>query len=173
MGDSPIPGQSALWFAETGGANVAKPPKLDAEKPFTVAVTFLSPKEAAYNIASHQNSKDKNRGWVLDVSGRLPSFRLIGDNGDSIEIRSALEQIAPSSWNTIVAAYDGSRAQSGLDLYLNGRAILTQGRNNPNTKLSGGIGGDDPLILGRSLVDGAIADFRWLIEPSPHPKRAC
>ncbi|MGA7236225.1 MAG: DUF1553 domain-containing protein [Bryobacteraceae bacterium] len=162
LGDSPIPGQSALWFAEIGGANVAKPPKLDAEKPFTIAVTFLSPKENAYNIASHQNSKEKNRGWVLDVSGRLPSFRLIGDNGDSIEIRSALEQIAPSTWNTIVAAYDGSRAQSGLDLYLNGRAILTQGRNNPNTKLSGGIGGDDPLILGRSLVDGAVADFRMV-----------
>jgi hypothetical protein len=162
LGDSPIPGQSALWFAEIGGANMAKPPKLDAEKPFTIAVTFLSPKENAYNIASHQNSKEKNRGWVLDVSGRLPSFRLIGDNGDSIEIRSALEQIAPSTWNTIVAAYDGSRAQSGLDLYLNGRAILTQGRNNPNTKLSGGIGGDDPLILGRSLVDGAVADFRMV-----------
>ena len=44
LGDSPIPGQSALWFAEIGGANVAKPPKLDAEKPFTIAVTFLSPK---------------------------------------------------------------------------------------------------------------------------------
>jgi mono/diheme cytochrome c family protein len=160
LGDSPNSGQSALWFAEIGGASVAKPPKVDAEKPFTIAVTFLSPKGDGYNIASHQNARDKNRGWVLDVSSRLPSFRLIGDNGDSIEIRSALEQIAPSSWNTIVAAYDGSRAQSGLDLYLNGRAILTQGRNNPNTKLSGGIGVDDPLILGKSLVDGAIADFR-------------
>ena len=40
------------------------------------------------------------------------------------------------------------------------RAIVTQGRNNPNTKLSGGIGVDDPLILGKSLADGAIADFR-------------
>jgi hypothetical protein len=160
LGDSPIAGQSALWFGQVGGASVAKPPKVDAEKPFSIAVTFLSPKGVGYNIASHQNSKDKNRGWVLDVSGRLPSFRLIGDNGDSIEIRSALEQIAPSTWNTIVAAYDGSRAQSGLDLYLNGRPILTQGRNNPNTKLNGGIGVDDPLVLGRSLMDGAIADFR-------------
>ena len=74
LGDSSIAGQSALYFAKTGGANVAKPPKLDAEKPFTIAVTFLSPKEDDYNIAAHQNSKDKNRGWVLDVSGRLPAF---------------------------------------------------------------------------------------------------
>jgi Protein of unknown function (DUF1553)/Protein of unknown function (DUF1549)/Planctomycete cytochrome C/Concanavalin A-like lectin/glucanases superfamily len=162
LGDSPIAGQFALWFAEPGGASVAKAPKLDAEKPFAVAVSFLSPKGDGYNIASHQNPRDKNRGWVLDVSGRLPSFRLIGDNGDSIEIRSALERIAPSTWNTIVAAYDGSRSQSGLDLYLNGVPILTQGRNNPNTKLSGGIEVDDPLVLGRSMVDGAIADFHLL-----------
>jgi hypothetical protein len=162
LGDSPIASQSALWFAEPGGASVAKPPKLDAEKPFAIAVTFLSPKGDGYNIASHQNPRDKNRGWVLDVNGRLPSFRLIGDNGGSIEIRSALERIAPSTWNTIVAAYDGSRAQSGLDLYLNGQPILTQGRNNPNTRLTGGIEADDPLILGRSLVGGAIADFRIL-----------
>jgi hypothetical protein len=160
LGESPVAGAEALHFSKSGGVSVAKPPKMDAEKPFTIAVTFLSPpKSENYNIAS-QNSKDKNRGWVLDVNGRFASFRLIGDNGENIEIRAALDQIAPSSWNTIVAAYDGSRAQSGLDLYLNGRAIVTQGRNNANTKLNGGIGVDDPLVLGKSLADGAIASFR-------------
>jgi hypothetical protein len=153
-------GRPALYFASTGGASVAAPPKLDAEKPFSVAVTFFSPKGDGYNLAAHQNPKDKNRGWVLDVSGRLASFRLIGDSGDNIEIRAAMDRIEPSTWNSIVAAYDGSRTQSGLDLYLNGRALVTQGRNNPNTKLSGAIGVDDPLILGKSLVDGAVADFR-------------
>ncbi len=161
MGESSVAGQRALHFSKSGGANVAKPrPKLDAEKPFTVAVRFLSPKGDKYTVAAQQNSKDKNRGWVLDANARLVSFRLVGDNGDNIEIRAALDQIAPSTWNSIVATYDGSRAQAGLDLYLNGRTILTQGRNNANTKLSGGISVDDPLILGKSLADGAIADFR-------------
>jgi Protein of unknown function (DUF1553)/Protein of unknown function (DUF1549)/Planctomycete cytochrome C/Concanavalin A-like lectin/glucanases superfamily len=160
LGKSSIAGHSALHFAKSGGATVAKPPKLDAEKPFTIAVSFLSPKGDNYNLAAHQNNKDKNRGWALDVAGRLASFRLIGDNGDSIEIRAAMDRITPSTWNSIVVSYDGSRAQSGLDLYLNGRTIVTQGRNNPNTKLSGSIGVDDPLILGKSLADGAIADFR-------------
>ena len=155
-----IAGRPALYFASIGGASVATPPKLDAEKPFTIAIDFFSPKGDGYNLAAHQNSKDKNRGWVLDVSARLASFRLIGDSGDNIEIRAAMDKIEPSTWNSIVVTYDGSRAQSGLDLYLNGRAITTQGRNNPNTKLSGGIGVDDPLILGKSLVDGGIADFR-------------
>jgi Protein of unknown function (DUF1553)/Protein of unknown function (DUF1549)/Planctomycete cytochrome C/Concanavalin A-like lectin/glucanases superfamily len=160
LGGSSIAGHSALHFAKAGGVSVTKPPKLDAEKPFTIAVSFFSPKGDGYNIAAHQNSKDRNRGWVLDAGGRLASFRLIGDNGDSIEIRSAMDRITPSTWNSIVASYDGSRDQSGLQLYLNGRAIDTQGRSNPNTKLSGGIGVDDPLILGKSLADGAIADFR-------------
>jgi mono/diheme cytochrome c family protein len=160
-----IGGHPALYFTSTGGASVATPPKLDAEKPFSIAVNFFSPKGDTpkgdnYNLAAHQNSKDKNRGWVLDVSARLASFRLIGDNGDTIEIRAAMDKIEPATWNSIVVSYDGSRAQSGLDLYLNGRGIATQGRNNANTKLSGGIGVDDPLILGKSLVDGAIADFR-------------
>ncbi len=159
LGDSATAGERALHFAKSGGASVAKPPKMDAETPFSIAVTFLSPKGEGYNIASHQNTKDKNRGWVLDVSGRLASFRLIGD-GDAIEIRAALDRIEPATWNSIVATYDGSRAQSGLDLYLNGRPIVTQGRNNANTKLSGGIGVDDPLVLGKSLAGGAVADFR-------------
>jgi hypothetical protein len=160
LGDSPAGGR-ALRFSKNGGEIVFKAPKLDAGKPFSIAVTFLSPpKSENYNIASQQNSKDRNRGWALDASGRLASFRLIGDNGENIEIRAASDQMAPSSWNSIVAAYDGSRAQSGLDLYLNGRAIVTQGRNNPNARLNGGIGVDDPLVLGKSLADGAISDFR-------------
>ena len=173
LGDSPVAGSQALHFSKNGGETVFKAPKLDAEKPFSIAVTFLSPpKNENYNIASQQNSKDKNRGWVLDANGRLVSFRLIGDNGENIEIRAAMDQIAPASWNSVVAAYDGSRAQSGLDLYLNGREIFTQGRNNANTKLNGGIGVDDPLILGKSLADGAISDFRIvgrvLSEPEAH-----
>jgi hypothetical protein len=163
LGASSIPGQRALHFAKAGGVSVAKPPKMDSEKPFTVAVRFLSPpKSENYNLASQQNSKDKNRGWVLEVTGGAPSFRLIGDNGDNIEIRSAMTRIAPATWNSLVVSYDGSRAQSGLDLYLNGVAIVTQGRDNANTKLSGGIGVDDPLMLGKSLADGAIADFRMV-----------
>jgi len=160
LGASSIPGHSALHFAKSGGASADHAPKLDAEKPFTIAVTFFSPKGDGYNIAAHQNSRDKNRGWVLDAGSRLAGFRVIGDNGEAIEIRAAIDRITPSTWNSIVASYDGSRSQSGLELYLNGQAIATQGRNNAVTKISGGIGVEDPLVLGKSLADGAIADFR-------------
>jgi hypothetical protein len=59
-----------------------------------------------------------------------------------------------------VVSYDGSRQQSGLSLYLNGRAIPTQGRGNQNVEISGDIAVETPLVLGRSLADGAIEDFR-------------
>ncbi|HVW85363.1 MAG TPA: DUF1553 domain-containing protein, partial [Bryobacteraceae bacterium] len=112
-------------------------------------------------IAAQNNPKEKNRGWVIDVGGRVAGLRLTGDGGRSIDVRAAhLRQIEHGTWNTIVATYDGSRHQSGLNLYLNGRAIPTQGRGNQNVELSGDIGVDAPLVLGRSLADGAIADFR-------------
>jgi hypothetical protein len=142
------------------GIEIGKPPKLDAEKPFTIAANFLTPKEDGYSIASQQNSKDKNRGWILDAAARQIRFRLVGDNGDTIEIRAALDQFPPATRHSVIVTYDGSRAQSGLDLYLDGRAVAAQGRNNPTTKLPGSIGVDDPLVFGKSLADGAIADFR-------------
>jgi hypothetical protein len=159
-GDSPLPERPALHFTKSGGAAVAKPPKLDAEKPFTISVEFLFPKaEQGYTVAAHQNTKDKNRGWILDIGGRELSFRLIGNDGDNIEIRAAhTELLQPGTWNQVAIAYDGSRLQSGLDLYLNGRAIPVQHRG--VAKLAGYIGVDDPLILGKSLAGGAISDLR-------------
>jgi hypothetical protein len=91
----------------------------------------------------------------------VPGVRLTGDGGRTIEIRAAhLQQLQQGSWNNLVVSYDGSRQQSGLSLYVNGRAIPTQGRGNQNTEISGDIAVDAPLVLGRSLADGAVEDFR-------------
>ncbi|HEX9371401.1 MAG TPA: DUF1553 domain-containing protein, partial [Roseiflexaceae bacterium] len=137
-------------------------PKLDAEKPFSISVAFLFPKpEQSYAIAAQQNAKEKGRGWILDVGARVIGFRLVGDGGRSIEIRAAhLEQMRHGTWNHAVVTYDGSRHQSGMGLYLNGKAIPTQGRGNQNVELRGSVGVDGPVVLGRSLGEGAISDFR-------------
>ncbi|HXJ39021.1 MAG TPA: DUF1549 domain-containing protein, partial [Bryobacteraceae bacterium] len=160
--DSNVPGRKAVHFQKNEGVEIRNAPKLDSEKPFTIAVSFYFPKaEQSYTIAAHNNPKEKNRGWVLDVGARVAGLRLIGDGGKSIDVRAAhLEQLQHGTWNTIVATYDGSRHQSGLGMYLNGRAIATQGRGNVNLELSGDIGMETPLVLGRSLADGAISDFR-------------
>jgi hypothetical protein len=162
LGESPVPGVPALHFLKNEGLPVANAPRLDAEQPFSISISFFFPAaEQGYTIASHQNLKDKGRGWLIDVGARVIGVRLIGDDGRNIEIRAAhLEQIKHGTWNHISVSYDGSRHQTGLSLFLNGRAIPTQGRGNQNVELRGSIGVDSPLVLGRSLADGAIADFR-------------
>ncbi|MBL8178712.1 MAG: DUF1553 domain-containing protein [Bryobacterales bacterium] len=161
-GESNIPGVPALHFVKNEGIAVENAPRLDAEQPFSIAIGFFFPvAEQGYTIASHQNAKDRGRGWVVDVGARVIAARFIGDEGRSIEIRAAhLEQMRHGSWNHIAVSYDGSRHQSGLTLFLNGRAIPTQGRGNQNVELRGSISVESPLILGRSLPEGAISDFR-------------
>ena len=162
MGDSNVRGRGALHFQANTGAEVTGAPKLDADKPFSVSVSFYFPKdEQSYTVASLNNPKEKNRGWTIEVGARVPVFRLTGDGGRNIEIRAAhLQQLQHGTWNHLAVSYDGSRRQEGLSLYLNGRAVPTQGRGNQNTEMPGDISVDTPLVLGRALAGGAIADFR-------------
>lgn len=161
-GDSNVPGYPALHFLKSEGWSVEKAPRLDPEKPFSLSAHFLFPAaEQNYVIASHQNSGDRNRGWTLEIAARVIYLRLIGDGGRNIEVRAAhLAQLTPGSWNSVTVTYDGSRHQAGLTMYLNGKPVATQGGGNQNVELPGEIGVDQPLVLGRTLADGAIADFR-------------
>jgi hypothetical protein len=162
-GDSPVPGRPALHFPKDQGVSVKNSPRLDAEKPFSISTIFFLPEKTArtYGIAARIDTEDKSRGWVLEYNRGITTFRLTGDDGRSIEVRSVNpEQIRPAAWNQLAVTYDGSRKQSGLLLYLNGREVLTQGRGPRNDNLRGSIGVSNPLVLGRSLANGAIADFR-------------
>ena len=160
--DSNITGRKAIHFPKNEGVEVKDAPKMDADKPFSIAVAFFFPKaEQGYTIAAHTNPKEKNRGWSLEIGARVAALRLIGDGGRSIDVRAAhLEQLKHGTWNTIVATYDGSRKQAGLGMYINGRAIPTQGRGNVVQDLNGDIGVETPLVLGKNLADGAITDLR-------------
>jgi hypothetical protein len=162
LGEANLEGYPALHFLKNEGLKIAEAPRLNGGKPFSITVDFLLPKaEQSYTIAAHQNPKDKNRGWAIEVPSRVAVLRLVGDGGRNIEIRAGhLEQIKHGTWNTLTVTYDGSRHQSGLTMYLNGRAIPTQGGGNQNLELSGEIAVDSPLVLGRALPEGAISDFR-------------
>jgi hypothetical protein len=151
-----------LQFEKAGGQTIAQVPKADADKPFSIGIRFLYPqKEQNYTIAGQQNTADRNRGWVADITSRQIGFRLIGDNGAAIEIRAAeAGLLQPGTWNHLAATYDGSRNQSGLMLYLNGRAVVPQGLGARNARLNGSIATEDGVMLGRSLAGGAISDFR-------------
>jgi uncharacterized protein DUF1553/uncharacterized protein DUF1549/cytochrome c/concanavalin A-like lectin/glucanase superfamily protein len=151
-----------LEFEKAEGHMLEKSPRADAEKPFSISIRFQYPqKDQNYNIASQQNPRDRNRGWVADITARQIGFRLIGDNGAAVEARAAdAELLKPGTWNVLVATYDSTRNQSGIMLYLNGRAVVLQGLGARNARLNGGIEIEDQIVLGRSLAGGAISDFR-------------
>ena len=160
-GDSNIAGRPAVYFVKDEGVSIKNAPQLDAGKPFTISVDFFYPKvEQTYVIAARQNPKEKNRGWMLQVAARVIDMRM-SDGTNTLTIRAGnLAQLKPGTWNHAIVSYDGSRRQAGLKLYMNGRATPPQGRK--AEQLTGDIGVDVPLVLGKSLAEGAIADFRIL-----------
>ncbi|MEO8370231.1 MAG: DUF1549 domain-containing protein, partial [Candidatus Solibacter sp.] len=152
---------SLLPFIRPGGREFENPPKQEAEKPFSVSASFLLPaKDQSYVVASQQNSRDRNRGWSIEIAGRVAAFRIVGNNGEAIEVRSANPEIKLGEWNHVTGTYDGSRNQSGLALYVNGRNVSVQGLGARAAKLSGNINVDDPIVAGRSLAGGYISDLR-------------
>ena len=151
-----------LEFTKNEGLPIEGAPKLEADKPFSISVSFFYPKnEQPFTIAAHSNPKERNRGWVIDVGARVSGFRLTGDGGRQIEIRAGhLEQLVPGTWNHIAVTYDGTRHQRGLGFYLNGRAVPTQGRGNVSVDFTGDIAVETPLTLGRAFLGGKIRDLR-------------
>lgn len=162
LGEAGVPGVAAVVFPESGGVPAAKAPKLDPAQPFSIGVSFLLPADARKNyvVAAQQNTKERNRGWVIDVNGASAGFRLVGDGGRAIEVRApqALD-LRHGEWNTVVATYDGSRRQYGLALYVNGHAAPPRGLAGQTEELQGDLG-DAPLVIGKSLAGGAVADLR-------------
>ena len=92
--------------------------------------------EQSYTIAAHNNPKDKNRGWMIDVGARVPGLRITGDGGAAIEIRAAhLQQLQHGSWNNLVV-YLRRLAAAIRPEHLSQRhaSIPTQGRGDQNVE---------------------------------------
>ena len=175
LGEGPQPGRKAIHFADEASTELPNFP-LDAEKPFSLAIELFMPKEEGrFAVLSQIDQEDENRGWALTISAflaRLPGFHLYGDKGETVEIYTGhLQQLEMGSWNHITVTYDGSGERAGLDLFLNGEVLPTQG-SEYFEKIKGTIQTDQPFLLGKStresedtyepafFAGGAIADFR-------------
>ncbi len=175
LGEGPQPGRKAIHFADEASTELPNFP-LDAEKPFSLAIELFMPKEEGrFAVLSQIDQEDENRGWALTISAflaRLPGFHLYGDKGETVEIYTGhLQQLEMGSWNHITVTYDGSGERAGLDLFLNGEVLPTQG-SEYFKKIKGTIQTDQPFLLGKStresedtyepafFAGGAIADFR-------------
>ncbi len=150
-----------LEFPDNQGANLTDVPKFESEKPFTLSVSYRVADEKNYLIAAQQNSKEKSRGWLLEVNSGLIGFKLTADDGKTIEVREVHKTpFQAGAWTHVVVTYDGERKHSGLGLYVNGKPVEVQGIGNQPAELPGSITAESPVVLGRSLAKGAIADFR-------------
>jgi len=143
------------------GETLKESPKSEAEHAFSVSVRFLSPeKSQKYVVVSQQNTKDRGRGWAVDADSGQIAFRLIGDNGQGIEVRAAeARSLPPGTWNELVGTYDGSRNQTGMMLYLNGEPVVLAGLGARTGRLNGSIETDEDIVLGKALAGGAVAEF--------------
>jgi len=158
-------GRKGVFFDTTGSVDLPNFDAFAAKKPFSIATWIYCPKEPdSFVVASQLDPADKSRGWLIDINGRIPSLRLIGDEGKSIQVSAGFaQQLKVGTWNHVVVTYDGSGEQMGLALYLNGQTIPTQG-GEQTSKLAGDIQTHAPLRVGsdgnRTFHGGAVADFR-------------
>jgi len=165
VSDGATPATQALRFGANAKLELANLHSFSSDKAFSVAVWMFQPKrEDNFTIASQYDSKEKGRGWALEVNSRQPSFKLVGDDGKGLRVSAGfLEQFKAGTWNHVLATYDGSRQPAGLALYLNGKRSTVQigDRAEP---LKGEIRTTAPLRLGnegsRFFEGGALNDFR-------------
>lgn len=164
-GASGIEGLPALHFEGDGRVELPNIQAIQADQPFSVSAWFMTPKgEGSFVIASQVNPYDGGRGWVLDLSGRVPGLRINGDKSKGISVRGMfLVQAKPGTWNHVAATYDGTRDQAGLVLYVNGQRAMISG-GGESKPLSGSINEGPPLRIGsdgrRHFGGGAIGDVR-------------
>lgn len=164
LGESPVAGRDAVWFPEEGNTGLAVEdfPDFEANKPFSISAQFFVPEKLVnYNIATRRDSRAAGKGWSLAVGDRVVTFSLVGGAKDSMEFRTDRQGLFKNAtWNHITVSYDGSKLQTGLRMYINGKPMPLHGRQIKPEELRGDIDAKVPLVLGSSLAKGAIADFR-------------
>lgn len=164
VGEGPEPSRTAIHFGKNAGFDLPSM-KLDADQPLSISAWIYSPKsDDSLLVASQSDSREKGRGWKIDISGRVIGFRLTGDDGKSIAIRAPhLAQLKPGTWNHVAFSYDGTREYAGLSIFINGRQLVPQSGSDERY-LRGSIANSRPVRLGgldkRTFEGGAIADFR-------------
>ncbi|MDE2928235.1 MAG: DUF1553 domain-containing protein [Acidobacteriota bacterium] len=148
-------------------------PGLEADRPFTLSVTFRFWKGGSRMMLARQVDPDnENRGWSLEISGDRPSLNLQVKDGRNMGIRGVEEnKLVPDQWHNVIVTYDGLRQRTGMNLYLDGTVVPTQSFGRAIRVLEGSIKNSTPLVLGAGdrpsagkfdFLNGSIRQFRIL-----------
>lgn len=179
--DAPALDGKALQFTKDSSLEVNNAPRVDSDRPFSIATWIYIPElKEDCTVASQLDTlpgskpgEKKHRGWKvrldtgnLGLYSRAPTLYLVGDDGEQVSERPLTEMVfKPNTWYHAVFVYDGSRRQYGLSMYINGEPVHSVGRGDQARVLSGSIATQAPLLFGRegekSFEGGAISDFRF------------
>ena len=131
------------------------------DKPFSISIKFFYPKTTKnWTLASQTDSKDKGRGWSIDVSKDVFGLKLVGDAGRTLDIRpSTAYALQPDTWNHLVFSYDGAKKQAGFDIYLNGHLVPLRATT---ADVPTGLKNTSEWKLDKAFAGGQIVDFRIL-----------
>ncbi len=158
----------ALYFGKEASLELPHIEYFSADRPFSVSVWIYQPTGSDnFTVMSQSDPDDKFRGWSIEIGGRTPSLKLIGNEGKQIEISAGFQrQFKPGTWNHLVVTYDGSRELAGFGLFVNGQSVPTQHTFATTEYLEGEIRTPSPFRLGHQgnnyFEGGAVADLRIL-----------
>lgn len=147
--------------------------KIQADKPFTVSMWVYYPKpDDNWTLMSQINAKEEDgtkiRGWAIEIQGRSPVIRMVGEFAQPIAARGgAAVKMTPGNWYHVAFTYDGQRQKKdSLELYFGGTRIAHEGKQESSRPgLQGSILNAEPLRIGgdgnkRSFKGGALKDVR-------------
>lgn len=175
VGDGPVSNERALHFGKNAFVALPNVPEIDSDQPFTIGMSVYLPKaKGSYVIASQfepeplekaKDDVDRRRGWIIEFGGQGPSIKLAGANQKYLSAKPGPDYTLPGDrWYHLVFTYDGSRARSGLAVYVNGQLVPTYGTGDDIYPLQSSVRTASPLKLGNDkkayFENGAIADFR-------------
>ncbi len=166
----PIP---ALDLPEDSFVEIPDLPGFEADRPFTVSMTFRFRKGGSRMILARQVDPDEeSRGWSLEIIGDRPSLMLQVKDGRNMGIRGVEEnKLEPEQWRNVIVTYDGLRQRTGMNLYVDGAVVPTQSFGRAIRVLEGSIRTGKPLVLGAGdrpsagkydFLNGSIRQFRIL-----------
>ncbi|MGC6457645.1 MAG: DUF1553 domain-containing protein [Akkermansiaceae bacterium] len=154
-------GEQALKLNGGTRYKVATDPKLEFNRPFTLAGWIKPAGKANGAILSKMDDKASYRGFDLWMEGGKIGTHIINQwQSNALKVITKTE-LKPNAWQHIVLTYDGKNKAAGVTIYINGKAAPHQIQSDT---LSATIATSQPLrIGGRSTSSdwkGEVDDLR-------------
>ncbi|MBI4905760.1 MAG: DUF1553 domain-containing protein [Acidobacteria bacterium] len=157
----------ALQFAKAA-LEIPGIDEFDPAEPLSVSAWVFFPNtDETWIVASHADKVNQARGWVFNVTGRLPRFQFASPALQErvLTQATASARMRPNSWNHVALTYDGSKLGTGVSLFVNGKPVSTESAiRDAEEELKVGDVANMAMRIGsdgrRYFPGGGLADLR-------------